>query len=99
MLGVFALGSAFHDSVVNVNFHSSIDQGLEDLCHQFLISSTSILEPEQHDFVAIQPVWCHEGCLFFIRLEHGDLVVYRESVYQGEHFVSDSGVNYLIYPR
>ena len=52
MLGVFALGSAFHNSVVNVNFHSSVDQGLEDLCHQFFIS-TSILEPEQHDFVVV----------------------------------------------
>ena len=56
-----------------------------------------MLELERNDFIAVQPVWCHEGCLFFIRLEHGDLVVSRENVYKGKDSMPDGGINYLIY--
>ena len=56
-----------------------------------------MLELERNDFVAAQPVWCHEGCLFFIQLEHGDLVVSRENVYKGKDSMTDGGINYLIY--
>ena len=56
-----------------------------------------MLELERNDFVAVQLVWCHEGCLFFIRLEHGDLVVSRENVYKGKDSMLDHGINYLIY--
>ena len=56
-----------------------------------------MLELERNDFIAVQPVWCHEGCLFFIRLEHGDLLVSRENVYKGKDSMPDDGINYLIY--
>lgn len=42
-------------------------------------------------------MWCHKGHFFLIWLEHGDVVVPRESVYEGEHSMPDSGVYYLVY--
>ena len=66
------LPRVLHHNVVNVDFHSSIDQGFEDLCHQPLISSANILELKWYNFVAVQPVWCHNVLIW---LEHGDLVV------------------------
>ena len=94
---MFALGSTFHHNVVNADLHSLIDQGFEDLCHQPLISSANILKPKWHNSITVQPVWCHKDCFFLIWLEHGDLVVLNESVYEGEHFVPVSGIYYLVY--
>ena len=42
-------------------------------------------------------MWCHEGGFLLIWLEHRNLMVPGESVYEREHPVSGSGVNYLIY--
>lgn len=80
MLGVFATGFAFHHNIVNTDFHSLTDQRFEDLSHQPLISSASILEPKWHNFVVVQPVRCHKGYLFLIWLEHGNLMVPEKNV-------------------
>lgn len=40
---------------------------------------------------------CHEDSLLHVWLEYGDLVVLEECIYEGEHSMSGSGVNYLIY--
>ena len=42
---------------------------------------------------------CYKGCLFFVGRSHGDLVVSREGVQEGEHSLSDGGVYNLVYPR
>ena len=96
MLGVFALGFVFDHNIVDIDFHGPFDQGFEDLYHQPLISSASILKPKRHDLVAMQSVWHREGRLLFVSLEHGDLVVFEECVYEGEHSMFDSGVYYFI---
>ena len=41
-------------------------------------------------------MWHCEGRLLFVSLEHGDLVVFEECVYEGEHSMFDSGVYYFI---
>ena len=97
MHGVFAPGFDFYHNIIDIDFYSSTDQGFEDLCHQPLVSGASILEPKQHDLVAIQSLWRHEGSLFFIWLEHGNLMVPGECVYEGEYSMPGSGLNYLIY--
>ena len=71
---------AFHNNVINVDFHGSDDQGLEDYHHSSLISSTSILKPKRHGFAAVQPMWCNKGCLLLILLEHRDLMISRASI-------------------
>ena len=38
------------------------------------------------------------GGLLFLRLEHGNLMVTGESIYEREHIVPSSGVDYLVYP-
>ena len=53
-------GFTFYNNVVNVDFHGSTDQGLEDFFHYSLISSTVILKSERHDFVVVQPIWCNK---------------------------------------
>lgn len=98
-VGVFAPGLAFHHNVIDIDFHGPADQGFEDLCHQPLISSVNILELKRHEFVAVQSMWHHKGCLFLIWLKHGDLVVPGECVYEGKHPMPDNGVYYLIYSR
>ena len=92
------LGFHFSQQFRQCRLPSLANQELKDLCHQFLISSASILELERHDFVVVQPMWCDESCLFLIWLEHRDLVVSRENVYEGKHPMYGSGINYLIYP-
>ena len=94
---MFAPGFAFYHKIIDIDFYGSTDQRFEDLCHQPLISGSSILELKWHDLLPVQSARCYEGCLLFIWLEHGDLVVFGECIYEGEHFMSDSGVNYLIY--
>ena len=71
---------ALYDNVVNVDFHSSTDQRLENFCHQPLGGSTSIIESERHEFVIIQPLQCNKGCILLIRLEHRDFMVSGEDV-------------------
>ena len=44
VLNVHNLGFVLYENVINVDFHSSINQGLEDFCHQPLVGSVSILE-------------------------------------------------------
>ena len=39
----------------------------------------------------------YEGCFFFIRLEHWNLMITRENIYKRKHHVSSSGIDYLIY--
>ena len=97
MLGVFAPGLSFHHNVVDIDFHGPTNQGFEELSHQPLISSANILEPKRHDFVAVQSMWCHKNCIFLIWLKHGDLVVPKEYIYEGDHPMPYSGVYYLIY--
>lgn len=42
---------------------------------------------------------CYERGILLIRLKHRDLMVSGECVYEREHPMSDSGVDYLIYSR
>ena len=44
-------------------------------------------------------MWCYKCCFFLVQLEHRDLVVTEESVYERDNPVFGNGVNYLIYPR
>ena len=44
-------------------------------------------------------MWCHKGGILLVWLEHGNLMVTGESIYEGEHIVPDSGVDYLVYSR
>lgn len=71
-------GFALYNNVINVDFHSSVDQGLEDFCHYSLVGSTNILKSKWHEFVTVQPLWCDKGCLLLVWLEHKDLVVSEE---------------------
>ena len=73
-------GFALYNNVINVNFHSSANQRLKIFRHQPLVSSTSILESEWHNFVTVQLLLCNKGYLLLIRLEHKDLVVSEEDV-------------------
>ena len=94
---MFTLGFVFDHNIVDIDFRGPSDQGFEDLYHQPLISSANILEPKRHDLIAMQSMWHCEGHLLFVSLEHGDLVVFEECVYEGEHSMFDSGVYYFIY--
>ena len=96
---MFAPGFAFYHNIVDIDFNGPTDQGFEDLCHQPLLGGSNVFEPKWHDLVAIQSVWCHEDDLLLIWLEHRNLMVPGESVYEREHPVPDSEVNYLIYSR
>lgn len=97
MLGVFTTSFTFNHNIVDIDFHGPTDQGFEDLCYQPLVGSIDILEPKRHDPVAVQSVWLHEDCFLLVCLEHGDMVVPRECVYEREYSMSGSGVNYMIY--
>ena len=97
MLGVFTSSYVFYHNVVYVDLYSSAYQGFEAFYHQPLICSTDIFKPKRYSPIAIQPLWCHKDHLFLIWLEHGDLVVPEERVYEEEHFVPDNGIYYLVY--
>ena len=58
----------------------------------YLIESTCT-----HDLATIQLVRCHESGLLLIWLEHRYLVVPEECIYEREHLMPSSGINYLIY--
>ena len=64
----------------------------------FVISGASVFEFERHDFVAIKTLWRYEDCFFFVGRGHGDLVVFEESVQEGEHPLPSSGIHNLLYP-
>ena len=44
-------------------------------------------------------MWCQKGGLLFIWLEHRNLMVTGEHIYEREHLVTGSGIHYLVYPR
>ena len=54
MLEVIRAGDTFHQHVINVHFHCSTDQILEDFVnHALLEGGPSVFEPKMHHFVAI----------------------------------------------
>ena len=66
VLGVLSLGFALYNNVVNVDYHNSTNQGLENFRYQPMVSSTSVLESKRHDFVTVQPLRCNKDCILLI---------------------------------
>ena len=71
---------AFNHDIINIYLYRVAYQRFEDLCHQPLISGASIFEPEWHDSVAIEAVWCYECCFFLVSRGYGDLVISEEGI-------------------
>ena len=90
---------ALYNNVINVDFHSLVDQGLEYFFHQSLVGNVSILESKWYDSITIQPLWCDKSCFLLIWLEFEYLVVSEKGIQKREHPMPNSGVNYLIYSR
>ena len=42
-------------------------------------------------------MWSHKGGILFIWLEHKNLMVTGERIYEREHPVIGSGIDYLVY--
>ena len=92
-------GFSFNQDIVNIYLYCAADQRFEDLRHQSLISGASVFESEWHDFVAIEAMWCYEGCFLFVSRGHGDLVISGEGIQEREHPLLSSGIYNLIYSR
>ena len=61
---------AFHDHVVHIDLHIPAYLLAEHLVYQSLVRCTCVLQPKQHDFVAIQALASDECSFFLIFLLH-----------------------------
>ena len=73
-------GFAFNNDIINIYLYRVAYQRFEDFCHQYLISGACVFEPEWHDSVAIEAVWCYECCFFLVSRGYGDLVISEEGI-------------------
>ena len=97
MKNMLLSGFAFNHNIINIYLYCVAYQRFEDLCHQSLISGTSVFESERHDFVAIETMWRYECCLFLVSWGHGNLVISGEGIQEREHPLPGSGIHNLIY--
>jgi len=73
---------AFHNHVINVDFHGFPNNGFEQLVHKSLISGPRVLEPERHHLIAVQASIDDESSLLLILRTQGNLMISRESVHE-----------------
>lgn len=72
---------------------------MENVCHGPLECGTSILEDEWHNTVSESTPWGSKCGLVLILRAYLDLVVSRESIHQGEGYMADKRIHYLIDKR
>ena len=77
VIGVFL---EFDKHVIDINFHRFTYQWSEYLGHHPLISCPCIFQTKQHYIIAVQSVWCDEGCFLHVGRMHKNLMVPEEGV-------------------
>jgi len=88
MLEVIHVLYAFHQHIVDVNFHCALNQALRDLVNHSLECSPYILESEGHHLVAADSLISSEGCLVFVQWMHIDLIIPRIGVHEVKKLVA-----------
>ena len=66
---------ALGQHVVDIHLHVSTDLVLKDLIDEPLISRPYILQTERYYFIVVRPSVSDEGDLFFIFVDHLDLII------------------------
>lgn len=72
---------------------------MEYLCHDPLECDANVLEAKWHNTVSESAPWGSECCLILVLGTYPNLVVARESIHQGEGFMADARIHYLINKR
>src|ERR1043165_9298735 len=76
-----------------------MDHVMKQSYHGTLICGASVLHTEQHDLVAECAPLCNESSLFHVSGSHFDLIVTRETIYEGNNLVLSGVVNQYINMR
>ena len=72
----------FDEHIININLHGFTYQWSEYLGHHPLISCPCVFQVKRHYIVAVQSMWCNEGCFLHVRRMHRNLMVSREGVHK-----------------
>ena len=70
----------FDEHIIDINLHGFTYQQSEYFSHHPLISCPCVFKAKRHYVVVVQFVWCDEGCFFYVKRMHRNLMVPREGV-------------------